>query len=83
MFKVRTKQEIVPPVPPTLRRLNNQVESHTKVVSELESYLKQLKNMKASSKPKCRSSNGLSTSFHQSAKKVAKEDSQLADRSVE
>ena len=76
------KQEIVPPfkkMAPTLSKLRSQVESHAKVVSKHESYLKQLENLKASQNPNRQKLEQVEHKFHQSAEDFAKEDSHLAE----
>ena len=76
------KQEIVPPVKkvaPTLSKLRNQVETHAKVVSKHESYLKQLESLRASANPNRQKLEQVEHKFHQSAEDFAKEDSHLAE----
>ncbi len=76
---VLQKQEVVGPVKriaPALSKLRSRVESHGKIISKHESYLKQLEQLKAANHPK---KEKLETKFHSSAEEFAREDAQLAE----
>ncbi|XP_064399023.1 uncharacterized protein LOC135345540 isoform X2 [Halichondria panicea] len=76
------KQELVPPVRrfgPTLGVLRSRVETHAKVLSKHESYLKQLECLKSSQNPNRTKVEQVEEKFQNSALDFAKEDSKLAE----